>query len=362
MLYKNSVVGASRWAGQSARRSRAGWGAGWRTGLLLGPVLFLVLAGTGSNTAAAPASRSSCGQFSPQRRTAKIRSGERRGRSFPARLVLLGGLTWFAASTVLREQVAPPPPPAAPGTAGLPVLVAPQRAPEQSGAVPESTAIVPPGTLPGDPQQLPQIQPAPGRTATPMPSPPVVAVRPLEHQFGHLPYGEAPAADLVSISADGRIKLRSAAAKRWNEMVAAAASSEERVRLVPLSGFRSRSEQEYLFHDIARQRGQSLQERAKVSAPPGHSEHHTGYVVDIGDGREPGADLKQSFERTGAFKWLEKNGPRYGYELSFPAGNPQGVSYEPWHWRFVGDAKSKEVFARAFQLKSGAKLAGRDRF
>jgi D-alanyl-D-alanine carboxypeptidase len=36
--------------------------------------------------------------------------------------------------------------------------------------------------------------------------------------------------------------------------------------------------------------------------------------------------------------------------MSFPKDNPQGVSYEPWHWRFVGDRQSLETFYKAKNL------------
>ncbi len=84
-----------------------------------------------------------------------------------------------------------------------------------------------------------------------------------------------------------------------------------------------------------------------MSAPPGYSEHHTGYAIDIGDEYYPDADLKTSFENTSAFEWLQENAAYYSFELSFPKGNSQGVSYEPWHWRFVGDRDSLETFYRA---------------
>ena len=72
-------------------------------------------------------------------------------------------------------------------------------------------------------------------------------------------------------------------------------------------------------------------------APPGYSEHHTGLALDIGDLDHPETDVEVSFEETPAFEWLKNNADRFGFELSFPVGNPQGVSYEPWHWRFVGE-------------------------
>ena len=39
------------------------------------------------------------------------------------------------------------------------------------------------------------------------------------------------------------------------------------------------------------------------------------------------------------------------FEISFPKDNVQGVSYEPWHWRFVGDTDSLETFYKANNIK-----------
>ena len=55
-----------------------------------------------------------------------------------------------------------------------------------------------------------------------------------------------------------------------------------------------------------RREGQTPRERAKVSAPPGYSEHHTGYAVDIST-PELGDELSVAFERTAAFRWLAAN-------------------------------------------------------
>jgi D-alanyl-D-alanine carboxypeptidase len=163
--------------------------------------------------------------------------------------------------------------------------------------------------------------------------------------LGHLPYPEAPASELKPITADGSIKLRKAAAKKFEAMVAAA--RESGVVLVPISGFRSIEYQQHVFFDIKAQRDQTARKRAEVSAPPGYSEHHTGYAADIGDGAVPAMDLNPNFDKTRAFKWLQANAARFNFEMSFPKNNSQGVSYEPWHWRFVGDRQSLETFYRA---------------
>ena len=55
-------------------------------------------------------------------------------------------------------------------------------------------------------------------------------------------------------------------------------------------------------------------------APPGFSEHHTGLAVD----------LASHLDEAGIVL------PFFGWEMSFPRANTQGIRHEPWHWRFVG--------------------------
>ncbi len=162
--------------------------------------------------------------------------------------------------------------------------------------------------------------------------------------LGHFAYAEAPPESLQVVgSYHGReIRLRQAAAESYRRMNEAAQAAG--IRLVPISGFRSIADQEFLFFQLAQSRALRPEERAAVSAPPGYSEHHTGYAIDIGDAGFPQWDTQEAFETTPAFRWLESNAARFGFELSFPKGNPQGVSYEPWHWRFVGDRDSLETF------------------
>ncbi|MGK7908668.1 MAG: D-alanyl-D-alanine carboxypeptidase family protein [Synechococcus sp.] len=162
--------------------------------------------------------------------------------------------------------------------------------------------------------------------------------------FGHIEYDEADEADLRLVGHfNGRPeRLHATAADRFQEMQADARRAD--INLVAISGFRSVEAQEYLFFQVGQSQSLTPQERALVSAPPGHSEHHTGYAIDIGDARHPQSHLDATFDRTPAFRWLETNAPRFGFELSFPKGNPYGVNYEPWHWRFVGDRASLTTF------------------
>ena len=169
-----------------------------------------------------------------------------------------------------------------------------------------------------------------------------------ENILGHLPYEQSPQQELKAVTGDGRILLRKKAADKFLQMQADA--RRQGIILTALSGFRTVSEQEYLFFEIKAQRAQDASKRAEVSAPPGYSEHHTGYAIDIGDGNVPSTNLSTSFEQTKAFQWLQTNAPRYSFELSFPKDNLQGISYEPWHWRYVGDTHSLETFYKVRNL------------
>src|SRR3546814_21121513 len=85
-------------------------------------------------------------------------------------------------------------------------------------------------------------------------------------------------------------------------------------------------------------------------APPGHSEHSTGYAIDFGTRPSPGCDdVEYCFDRPPLGQWLLEHATDYGFELSFPWKNIQGVTWEPWHWRWVGRS-AIEPGARAARL------------
>ena len=186
--------------------------------------------------------------------------------------------------------------------------------------------------------EAPTIAPQP-EAAVPTETP---AAQPRVDLLGHLPYDVAPESELAPVTADGSLKLRPVAANKFKQMQAAAKA--DGINLTAISGFRDTETQDHLFFGVKEQRVQDAAKRAEVSAPPGYSEHHTGYAIDIGDGNAPETNLETSFGDTAAFRWLEQNALKYSFELSFPADNKQGVSYEPWHWRFVGDRDSLETF------------------
>ena len=109
------------------------------------------------------------------------------------------------------------------------------------------------------------------------------------------------------------------------------------------AGYRSIAYQQELFDERVyayRQEGYSgNQARAKVRqtvADPGASEHHTGLAFDIAITGEA------SFAATQQSVWLAQHCWEYGFILRYPADKTEitGISYEPWHIRYVGTAHS----------------------
>lgn len=121
--------------------------------------------------------------------------------------------------------------------------------------------------------------------------------------------------------------LLAPAARAWRRMQAAARADD--IALEAISGYRSHDYQLGIF-ERKLARGLTVPEILAVNAAPGYSEHHGGCAIDIGCPGEPPAE--ESFEATAAFAWLRWNAGDFGFVLSYPRGNPHGITYEPWHW------------------------------
>ena len=163
----------------------------------------------------------------------------------------------------------------------------------------------------------------------------------------HPLYKEPAETELVVVGkyrqTDREVKLRAEAAEALLGLMTQARAAG--VAIIPISGFRTIAYQESLFQRAVVKYG-SEDAAVRWVGRAGHSEHHTGLVVDLGDEDDPTCDVEPPFEETPAFHWLQENAARFGFELSFPRNNPRGVNYEPWHWRFVGTPKAKQIFQK----------------
>lgn len=109
------------------------------------------------------------------------------------------------------------------------------------------------------------------------------------------------------------------------------------------SAYRSKERQQKLVdEDVAKamRRGlsyrQALKETYRETMPAGHSEHQTGLALDILCSGNMAMDASQKAEPGN--RWLRKNCCHYGFILRYPEEKSDitGVSFEPWHFRYVG--------------------------
>jgi len=162
--------------------------------------------------------------------------------------------------------------------------------------------------------------------------------------LGHLPYNEISKEKLVVIEPNIEVHIdMSESLLKMKED-----AKNDGIFLVFLSGYRSINLQNDIFYSLKSIRNQVASERARVSAPPGYSEHSTGFAIDIGDANKRDTDFEVEFENTDAFRWLKKNAAKYHFKLSFNQNN-KNVDYEPWHWRFEGSIEALKIFEASNQ-------------
>ena len=131
------------------------------------------------------------------------------------------------------------------------------------------------------------------------------------------------------------------------------AARTEDVYPVVREGYRTAEEQQEILDDkiqsyINQGYSQVKAERTAKEwvALPGTSEHQLGIAVDIN------AD-KSKCSNEDVYGWLAENAYKYGFVLRYPPGKQKitGTSYEPWHYRYVGEEAAKEIYERGICLE-----------
>jgi D-alanyl-D-alanine carboxypeptidase len=147
-------------------------------------------------------------------------------------------------------------------------------------------------------------------------------------------------AKLVRIQGE---RLRTEAADAYKQFAQAAKSKG--INVIPVSGYRSYSQQASLYDNYVTQYGQATADT--LSARPGFSEHQTGLAMDIGNASGVCA-LQACFENTPAGKWAAEHGREYGFIIRYPAGAEAttGYTYEPWHLRYVGKTVAEDMLIK----------------
>lgn len=142
----------------------------------------------------------------------------------------------------------------------------------------------------------------------------------------------------------------------YDKMVAAAAA--DGISLIPVSGYRSRDRQRTNFErkinsyvNQGYSKAEATRLASKIVLMPGTSEHNAGLAMDFGTNGN--YTLDENFAKTEAFKWLSEHAADYGFILRYDSDttNITKITYEPWHWRYVGVKAAKEIKASGVTLE-----------
>ena len=146
--------------------------------------------------------------------------------------------------------------------------------------------------------------------------------------------------------------LQTEAADAFLAMQAAAAA--DGVTVWMQSGYRSVDYQTTLYDNKTRQfldqgydEATARELAANVVNPPRYSEHNCGLAADLNC--PDYTALETGFEDTDAFAWLCEHAGDYGFILRYPKGEAAEavteITYEPWHWRYVGAENAAKINA-----------------
>lgn len=134
------------------------------------------------------------------------------------------------------------------------------------------------------------------------------------------------------------VLLERQAARRLRACIQAVGGEEE---IVPVSGWRSQTEQQAIWDDTLADRGEAFT-RTYV-ALPGCSEHQTGLAIDLGKRAENIDFIRPDFPDNGVCRAFRALAPEYGFVERYTGEKESltGIGREPWHFRYVGEPHAR---------------------
>lgn len=133
-----------------------------------------------------------------------------------------------------------------------------------------------------------------------------------------------------------------------------------------VSGYRAAPYQQSLVDRDVRsyiEAGKTPEEALRLTyqqvMPAGYSEHETGLALDITARGNDKLDESQAEEE--GIQWLHKNCWRYGFILRYPKEKEAvtKISYEPWHFRYVGREAAAYLYENQLTLEEFYQLMNR---
>ena len=204
-----------------------------------------------------------------------------------------------------------------------------------------------------------EIPPAPE-----IPEPEDSSVLILVNPWNYIPEGYVPELEKVQ----GKYNMDIKAAESARNLVAAAKEAGFNMQLC--SAYRTVEKSAQLYKNKVNEyigygysEADAKVEAAKWVAPPGTSEHHTGLAMDLvsSDYWNYYSDLEHDYEKFDSFKWMYEHCAEFGFILRYPKDKQDitGITYEPWHYRFVGVEAATYIMENGLCLEEYLEIIGK---
>ncbi len=102
------------------------------------------------------------------------------------------------------------------------------------------------------------------------------------------------------------------------------AARKDSIILITDSGYRSGNFQRRIIKRRMAE-GDSFEDIIRFVAPPGYSEHESGYALDL-------VPSEARFAHTKIYKWLKENANEFGFFETIPEDSTGKIYWESWHW------------------------------
>ena len=121
--------------------------------------------------------------------------------------------------------------------------------------------------------------------------------------------------------------------------------------IVPVSGWRSRQEQQAIWDDTLAESGADF--TRKYVALPGCSEHQSGLAIDLGKAAGHIDFIRPAFPYDGVCGAFRRAAAKYGFIERYQRGKESvtGIAREPWHFRYVGAPHALLMEQKGFCLE-----------
>ncbi len=136
--------------------------------------------------------------------------------------------------------------------------------------------------------------------------------------------------------------------QKLTELIVSTGLSRE---IVVTDAYRTKQTQQQIWDSTIKERGEIFTK--KYVAKPGCSEHELGLAIDLGLANATNDFIKPSFSNGPVVEAFLSNMSEFGFILRYPKGKEHitGISFEPWHFRYVGVPHSEIITTQGIVLE-----------